>query len=149
MSNIQWRRWLHPSEFASVKSVVGDDPDIEPGDYAALQSFMKPRRRRIPFIVTKGIVEPAEFWKFWIGETNFRLTKLMEEQIAEVEGLERIIFLSRYRFRMGVGNMFSADQVKLDVEKVLRDCHQSRVRGDAAEPEGPEDNPVCDEVIQH
>lgn len=137
---IRWSKWVHPNEFARARATIGSDPDMTQEEFASLATFVKPSRAKTAFVLTKGICEPATQLNFWIGETDFRITGSMSVRLHDVEGLERIIFLSRYRFRVGIGNLFNCDQVRLKIEEVLIGCHRARI-GKTPEVEAtPESN---------
>jgi hypothetical protein len=55
----------------------------------------------------------------WIGHTNFNLTPTIKSQLEEVEGVEVLKICSRYRFFVGVGQMFNFKGVRESIEKII------------------------------
>ena len=51
-------------------------------------------------------------FNFWIGHTNFRLTRTVVEIIEEVDGVESFDIYTPYRFRISIGKAFDASNVK-------------------------------------
>jgi len=56
----------------------------------------------------------------WIGHTNFNLTPSIKEEFEEVEGVEVLKICSRYRFFVGVGQMFDFKDVRKIVEEIIK-----------------------------
>ena len=57
--------------------------------------------------------------KFWGGNTNFNITKEVAAVIDKVRGVEILSIFSRYRFRIGIGHLFSSKDVREDIEVAL------------------------------
>lgn len=55
----------------------------------------------------------------WIGHTNFDITKEIKNILDKTEGIELLKVLSRYRFFIGIGQMFDFAEVRKDIEKKL------------------------------
>lgn len=55
----------------------------------------------------------------WIGHTNFDLTHSIKEVLNKVPGVEVLKICSRYRFFIGIGQMFDFKSVRNDVEKAI------------------------------
>lgn len=56
----------------------------------------------------------------WIGHTNFNLTPSIKSSFEEVEGVEVLKICSRYRFFVGVGQMFNFKDVRKSIEEVIK-----------------------------
>ena len=66
---------------------------------------------------------------FWVMHTNFRLTNNIINIISEVEGVEVINPLTRYRVKLGFPNsgLFQTDKIKKDIEKDILDfCYAAQ-----------------------
>ena len=55
----------------------------------------------------------------WIGHTNFDLTHRIKNTLDEIPGIEMLKIFSRYRFFVGIGQMFNFKTVRNDIEKAL------------------------------
>ena len=52
----------------------------------------------------------------WVGHTNFDITTTTFDTLNEVEGVELLKVVSRYRFFIGIGRMFHFKNVRKDLE---------------------------------
>jgi hypothetical protein len=55
----------------------------------------------------------------WIGHTNFDVTHSIKEKLDRVPGIELLKIYSRYRFFVGIGQMFDFTKVRNDIEKAI------------------------------
>ncbi len=53
---------------------------------------------------------------FWNADTNFSITQEICDIIEEVDGVEVLAVLSRYRFRMAVGRIFQPREVMHNIQ---------------------------------
>lgn len=55
----------------------------------------------------------------WIGHTNFDITPRIREKLNRIPGVEILKIFSRYRFFVGIGQMFDFQNVRHDINKEL------------------------------
>ncbi len=55
----------------------------------------------------------------WIGHTNFDITPSIRDQLNKIEGIEVLKIFSRYRFFVGIGQMFDFQNVRYDIESKI------------------------------
>lgn len=55
----------------------------------------------------------------WLGHTNFDLTNGIKDTLNKVPGIEVLKICSRYRFFVGIGQMFDFTEVRNDIEKAI------------------------------
>lgn len=55
----------------------------------------------------------------WIGHTNFDITPRIKETLNKIDGVEILKICSRYRFFVGIGQMFDFADVRKNIEKEL------------------------------
>lgn len=55
-------------------------------------------------------------YECWIGHTNFDITKDIKNKLDEIEGVEMLRILSRYRFFIGLGKLFDFKNVRKNIE---------------------------------
>jgi hypothetical protein len=76
--------------------------------------------------VQEAVLVPKNFYETislmsrfdcWIGHTNFNITNSVKNKLNEVDGIEVLNIISRYRFFIGVGKMFKFTDVRTDIEK--------------------------------
>ena len=122
---IAWERWDEDVvEQEIVENVYDKHEDIEDeeGVEEAL-AFLE----RIPSLVTTPMgmfqlhdkMNIMNQFDCWMGYTNFDITKSVEETIESTEGVELLSVMTRYRFFLGVGKMFSFSDVRRSIESKL------------------------------
>ena len=55
----------------------------------------------------------------WIGHTNFNITNSIKNKLNEVDGIEVLNVMSRYRFFIGIGKMFKFSDIRKNIEKTI------------------------------
>jgi|TARA_B100000073_G_scaffold189488_2_gene156901 hypothetical protein len=55
----------------------------------------------------------------WLGHSNFDLTPSIKSEIEKVEGVEVLKICSRYRFFLGIGQMFKFTDVRKNIEEII------------------------------
>lgn len=55
----------------------------------------------------------------WIGHTNFDITPIVKDKLNTIPGIEVLKICSRYRFFIGIGNMFNFTDVRKIIESEL------------------------------
>jgi len=55
----------------------------------------------------------------WIGHTNFNITNSIKNKLNEVDGIEVLNIMSRYRFFVGIGKMFNFSEVRKEIESTI------------------------------
>lgn len=78
----------------------------------------------IPFVATNmGIIplteysRPSKVFNFWVGHTNFNISKNICKIIEETEGVEIFNVFTRYRFRIGIGKLWNSGDVMRNVKQ--------------------------------
>lgn len=69
------------------------------------------------------IMNPYKQFKLWTGHTNFTITPDVVLVIKEIPGVEVLKILTRYRFIIGVGELFDIRNVRVAIEQALS-CHK-------------------------
>jgi hypothetical protein len=117
---IVWEKWIDPFE----KEEPLPEEDIDDINNLDEEQIL-PNHHMIP---TKAIITPigimplqdlnmSEIFNFWIGHTNFNLTKDVAGVIEQSDGVEVLDIITRYRFRIGIGKIFT----DRDVMKQIND----------------------------
>ncbi len=118
---IVWEKWIDPFD---------SEPDIAPEESEDSEAMLGDEQMLPPhhMIHTKAIITPmgvmplhdlsmSEMFNFWIGHTNFNLTKDIAGVIEQSDGVEILDVITRYRFRIGIGKIFT----DRDVMKCIND----------------------------
>jgi hypothetical protein len=59
----------------------------------------------------------GKIFNFWLGHTNFDITKKIFDIIEKTEGVETLDIFTRYRFRISVGKAFTDSVVMKDIQE--------------------------------
>jgi hypothetical protein len=62
---------------------------------------------------------PYSQFKLWMGHTNFTINKKIAYTIKCIPGVEILTIITRYRFMIGVAEMFTIGEVRVAIEKAL------------------------------
>lgn len=131
---IIWQKWVDPfgrddpsesEEFGNFSEEnLEEDEDSEEKESA--QSFLANHTIKygIKVIATPMGVIPVndntssgKLFNFWMGHTNFDITKKVAETIEKTEGVESLDIYTRYRFRISVGKAFEDSIVMREINK--------------------------------
>lgn len=96
-----------------------DDEELEDYDTDDNEQIVK-SSPMIP--LTPQLIEDITMlstFECWIGHTNFDLTHRTKDILNKVPGVELLKICSRYRFFVGIGQMFDFTKVRNDIEKAL------------------------------
>jgi hypothetical protein len=120
---IAWEKWedlphtepVHPNPFAGIESEDGE----EPAEFDLADFF-----ERIPKLVHTPVgmyqvddrMSPIKQFDCWLGHTNFDITGSVQNHIESTPGVEVLVILTRYRFFLGVGKLFSFRDVRVSIE---------------------------------
>jgi len=137
---IVWQKWTDPfggddvienNMLASFLQDLDDEPfleeDYEQEEYEEEQpmdSHSVSSKKSLPVRVMAtpmGIIPVTEntasgkIFNFWIGHTNFNISKRVSDIIEETEGVETLDVFTRYRFRIAIGKIFEDSEVKKNI----------------------------------
>jgi len=59
----------------------------------------------------------SKIFNFWIGHTNFNLSKPVIDLIEKIDGIEIMDIFTRYRFRVGIGKCFKDNEVMDNIKQ--------------------------------
>ena len=137
---IMWQKWLDPFGEDDIIDSVFDkdttdnflDEDIEEDledinlqkEKNKLENLIKNNNKHIKVIATPmGIVPVNEntcsgkIFNFWVGHTNFDITRNIAAIIESTQGVETLDVFTRYRFRISIGKAFNDSIVMRTVNK--------------------------------
>lgn len=124
---IAWEKWedlpqytepAHSNPFAGIES---EDAE-EPTEFDLADFF-----ERIPKLVHTPVgmyqvddrMSPIKQFDCWLGHTNFDITDFVQNYIESTPGVEVLVILTRYRFFLGVGKLFSFRDVRVGIENSI------------------------------
>jgi hypothetical protein len=131
---IAWEKWEEPtspslidtSAFSSPSppqtedfegSEGTEDNDFEEGLGAFFEKIPKLVNTPMGVYQVDDNMSPFKHFDCWIGHTNFDITPFVKTQIELMPGVEALIILTRYRFFIGIGKLFSFRNVRVGIEQ--------------------------------
>jgi len=114
---IVWQKWFDPfgDDDPNVTKMDGNEEDDMDDDSIENDSLLQKPVRAIA--TPMGLIPYTEntasskIFNFWVGHTNFSITKNISEIIEEIDGVETLDIFTRYRFRIAVGKAFDCSKV--------------------------------------
>ncbi len=70
--------------------------------------------------------DPSKTFNFWVGHTNFNVSEPIRKIINKIDGVEILNVYTRYRFRIGVGKMFTPRDVTRDINRKISEYFRSK-----------------------
>jgi hypothetical protein len=138
MNNIQenliiWQKWHDPfgemdDELEEKIDNFFDDNNDDIDDNQDDNIFTKNKilSKQVKVIATPmGIIPMNEntssgkIFNFWLGHTNFNLTKGVCNIIESTDGVETLDIFTRYRFRISVGKAFADSIVMKNIQDAI------------------------------
>jgi hypothetical protein len=139
---IMWEKWRDPFgekddndiDEEPYSNFYNDDEEDDEKDNinefdTVLNNFGK---KQIKVIATPmGIIPVNEntasgkLFNFWIGHTNFDITRKISETIEQINGVECLDIFTRYRFRVAIGKAFYDSEVKKNIQDTVYEIVQN------------------------
>jgi|688.fasta_scaffold92331_5 hypothetical protein len=138
---IIWEKWRDPfgendddiNLDNNIENFIDDNSEYNPydeneKDSQELLDKNKILAKQIRVIATPMGVIPVndntasgKIFNFWIGHTNFSITKGVFNVIEQNDGVETLDIFTRYRFRIGIGKAFNSTEVKQNIQESVYD----------------------------
>ena len=98
-----------------------DEEYFQHGDNYVMQRIETENVISTPFGLWRvdDVMNPYKQFKLWMGHTNFTINKSIAYAIKTTPGIEVLSIISRYRFLIGVGEMFDIRDVRVEIEQRL------------------------------
>lgn len=120
---IIWQKWVDPFGEDEISEILSSKLDNENNDPQFYDDTIEDDKQENPPInvlkknikvitTPMGIVPVTEntasgkIFNFWMGHSNFDITKKLALIIEQTNGVETLDIFTRYRFRIGVGKAF-------------------------------------------
>lgn len=112
---IVWEKWVDPfgqaleeAKWTDYENEIDTLNDIEYIDDEDME--MRPIKAiatPMGIIPYNELTAPSNLFNFWVGHTNFDITKKIVDIIEKSDGVEILDIFTRYRFRIGIGKCFN------------------------------------------
>lgn len=131
---IIWQKWIDP--FGSEQEEVewnnydkenDDSNDDDEADYDNLEEILdqQPKEKIRVIYSPMGLIPYNEYtasgkiFNFWVGHTNFTITKEIVDIMDGIDGIEILDVFTRYRFRIGIGKCFEDSAVMSSINNTI------------------------------
>lgn len=113
----------HLDKMGDIEDETGEDEEDEDEDDYDIFDKNKNIVRSSPMVpLTPQLMDDVAMlssFDCWLGHTNFDLTYSIKDILNKVPGIEVLKICSRYRFFIGIGQMFDFTEVRNDIEKTI------------------------------
>ena len=125
---IIWQKWVDPFGEDTEESKWTDYDNETPDFHSTLMDkednhLSKPKTIKV-ISSPMGLIPYSEhtasgkIFNFWVGHTNFNLSKSMVDVIEQIPGVETLDVFTRYRFRIAIGKCFEDSEVMNDINNI-------------------------------
>lgn len=128
---IVWQKWFDPfGEDDDIDHTDSDPMDNEDVVDDETEEFYEDALKRTPKPI-KAIATPmglipynentasSKIFNFWVGHTNFSITKDIARILETIDGVETLDVFTRYRFRISVGKAFDLSRVMKKINDTI------------------------------
>jgi hypothetical protein len=127
-NTIIWEKWSDP--FGEESDDYHFQNILEPDNEDYQQQWPEENQEKIRNIpkAVKVISTPmgiipindntasGKIFNFWVGHTNFNITKKIVSIIEDTQGVECLDIFTRYRFRIAIGKAFSDAEIMNSIQ---------------------------------
>lgn len=127
---IIWEKWTDPfgENFDETKWNHYDDEDLDEDAELLDNEILKSQMSKPIKVIASplGIIPYNEYtasskiFNFWVGHTNFDISKPVVETIEKCAGVELLDIFTRYRFRIGIGKCFNDSETMNDITENVK-----------------------------
>ena len=120
--NVYWEKWVDAYE--DDMDIIDQEERVDEGDDFGItfeiseEEALHKSIKNIQTIFTPFGALPltehslaSNYFKFWVGHTNFKITGPFHSIISGIEGVETLDVFTPYRFRISVGKLFRDREV--------------------------------------
>jgi hypothetical protein len=120
---IVWEKWIDPfgqaleeAKWTDYENEIDTLDNIEYVDEEEIEmKSIKAIATPMGIIPYNELTAPASLFNFWVGHTNFNITKPIVQIIEDTPGVEILDVFTRYRFRIGIGKCFADNETMKEV----------------------------------
>jgi len=122
---IGWQKYedvIQTEMYSPIASMILEELNPELDEMQELEDEEDVSQAQESFLVPKNFYETIALmsrFDCWIGHTNFNITTSIKDKLNEVDGIEVLNVISRYRFFIGIGKMFKFSEVRKDIENCI------------------------------
>jgi hypothetical protein len=123
-NQIIWEKWNDPfgDNLDEMKWNNYDDEELDEETEFLDNKIIKPNNKPIKVIATPVGLIPynehtasSKIFNFWVGHTNFNISKRIMDIIEKCDGVELLDVFTRYRFRIAIGKCFIDSEIMSNI----------------------------------
>ena len=129
-NTIVWEKWIDPFSMEDeIDDLLEEEPEFldETDSTEYEEKVQKVSNPPQSFKHFKAVATPmgiipinenttsGKIFNFWVGHSNFNITKPIAEVIENTDGVETLDIFTRYRFRISVGKAFDDSTVMRNI----------------------------------
>lgn len=118
---IMWEKWIDPfgqdideskwNEYETIDSYTDESFNETIADLNKKNTPVRVIASPLGLIPYNEYTASSKIFNFWVGHTNFDITKDIASIIEKNSGIEILDVFTRYRFRIGIGKCFEDAEV--------------------------------------
>jgi hypothetical protein len=122
---IIWEKWIDPfgrdtdeakwtdynNDITDIDALISDSQDEEPEGL-------------IPY---NEHTASGKIFNFWLGHTNFNISKKISNLIESCDGVEILDIFTRYRFRVGIGKCFNDSDTMKNINDIVYESVENNI----------------------
>lgn len=130
-NTIIWEKWSDPfgenlddtfqddSSDSDIDSHAEDWPEENKLESKNIIKAIKVISTPMGIIPINENTASGKIFKFWVGHTNFNITKKISQIIEDIDGVECLDIFTRYRFRIAIGKVFNDAETMSSIQNIL------------------------------
>lgn len=96
-----------------------DKDDIDPSKYK-LDKQIRVISTPMGLIPYNEYTASSKIFNFWMGHTNFNISREVSKLIENTDGVETLDIFTRYRFRVAIGKAFEDREVLQNIDLKIK-----------------------------
>lgn len=133
---IIWEKWRDPflgydENDIDIDNIVsssinddyydGEDEEEKVDNTNQKNNFIRAIATPMGIIPYNEYTASGKIFNFWIGHTNFNITKEIAKTIETTDGIETLDIFTRYRFRIAIGKAFEDRNIMKLVDERIKE----------------------------
>jgi len=125
---IIWEKWNDPfggdtdeAKWTDYNNSIGETEVEEDDDQPKIKTSSPIRVIASPMglIPYNEYTASSKIFNFWLGHSNFNISKKIKNILENIEGIEILDIFTRYRFRIAIGKCFNDSEVMKNINDIV------------------------------
>jgi|694.fasta_scaffold54157_6 hypothetical protein len=139
---IIWEKWIDPfgrdtdeakwtdynNDITDIDALISDSQDEEPEPKPTINNNpIKVIASPLGLIPYNEHTASGKIFNFWLGHTNFNISKKISNLIESCDGVEILDIFTRYRFRVGIGKCFNDSDTMKNINDIVYESVENNI----------------------